>query len=85
MSFLIKVNNDVGVTAQLQVESPNAAAPLPVSSMDATVKEANILTPGEVASRFLEMQIYRNRPLLPNLSGLKLEYVVLQIYCKDEG
>jgi hypothetical protein len=85
VSFLVKVNNDAGVTAQLQVESPNAAAPLHVSSMDVTAKQGNILTPGEVASRFLEMQLYRNRPLLPNLSGLKLEYVVLQIYCKDAG
>ena len=31
------------------------------------------------------MQLYRNRPLLPNLSGLKLEYAVLQIYSKDAG
>ncbi len=31
------------------------------------------------------MDIYRNAPLLPNLSGLKLEYAVLQIYSKDAG
>jgi hypothetical protein len=79
------VNNDAGVTAQLEVESPNAAAPLHVSTFEPHVKEKNILTPGEVANRFLEMQLYRNRPLLPNLSGLKLEYAVLQIFSKDSG
>ncbi len=85
VSFLVKVNNDAAVTAQLQVASPNAAAPLHVSTFQARVKEKNILTPGQVANRFLEMQLYRNRPLLPNLSGLKLEYAVLQIYSKDAG
>ncbi|HKG68619.1 MAG TPA: CehA/McbA family metallohydrolase [Segetibacter sp.] len=85
VSFLVKVNNDAGVTAQLEVESPNAAAPLYVSTFEPHVKEKNILTPGEVANRFLEMQLYRQRPLLPNLSGLKLEYAVLQIFSKDSG
>jgi hypothetical protein len=84
-SFLVKVINDAGVTAQLEVESPNAAAPLYPSTFNHHVMPKNILTPGEVANRFLEMQIYRNRPLLSNLSGLKLEYAVLQIFCKDAG
>ncbi|MEJ7679493.1 MAG: CehA/McbA family metallohydrolase [Segetibacter sp.] len=85
VSFLVKVNNDAGVTAQLEAESPNAADPLHVSTFEPHVKEKNILTPGQVANRFLEIQLYRNRPLLPNLSGLKLEYAVLQIYSKDAG
>ncbi len=85
VSFLVKVNNDAGVTAQLQATSPNADAPLHVSTFEQHVKEKNILTPGQVANRFLEMQLYRNRPLLPNLSGLRLEYAVLQIYSKDAG
>ena len=85
VSFLVKVNNDAGVTAQLQVESPNAATPLYAPSFEPRVDEKKILSPGQVANRFLEMQIYRNRPMLPHLSGLKLEYAVLQIYSKDAG
>ena len=84
-TFLVKVNNDAGVTAQLQVESPNAATPLYPSSFAPRVAEKKKLSPGQVANRFLEIQLYRNRPLLPNLSGLKLEYAVLQIYSKDAG
>jgi hypothetical protein len=85
VSYLVKVNNDAGVTAQLEVQSPNAATPLYAPSYDPHVAEKKILTAGQVANRFLEMQFYRNRPMLPNLSGLKLEYAILQIYSKDAG
>jgi len=85
VSYLVKVNNEAGVTAQLEVQSPNAATPLYAPSFDHRVDEKKILTPGQVANRFLEMQLYRNRPMLPNLSGLKLEYAILQIYSKDAG
>jgi hypothetical protein len=85
VSYLVKVNNEAGVTAQLEVQSPNAATPLYAPSFDHRVDEKKRLTPGQVANRFLEMQLYRNRPMLPNLSGLKLEYAILQIYSKDAG
>jgi hypothetical protein len=85
VSFLVKVINEAGVTAPLHVESPNAAASLYPSTFNHRVLQKNILTPGQVGNRFLEMQMYRNRPLLPNLSGLKMEYAVLQVYCKDAG
>ena len=85
VSFLVKVNNEAGSTAQLQVQSANAATPLYAPSFDPEVSKKKVLTAGEVANRFLEIQIYRNRPLLPNLSGLKLEYAVVQIYSKASG
>ena len=84
-SFLVKVHNEAGVTAKLEVESPNAAPPFHISTFGPRAKEENALTAGQVANRFAEMVLYRNRPLLPALSGLKLEYVVLQIYSKDDG
>ena len=85
VSFLVKVNNEAGVTAQFEAESPNADVPLYAPSFDPQVAEKKKLTAGQVANRFLEMEIYRNRPMLPTLSGLKLEYVILQIYSKDAG
>jgi hypothetical protein len=84
-SFLVKVHNDAGTTAQLKVESPNTLPLLYLSSGKPRVDEKNVLSPGQVGNRYLEMDMYRNRPLLPNLSGLKLEYAVLQIYSKDAG
>lgn len=85
VSYLVKIKNEAGVTAKLEVESPNAAPPLYAPSFDHRVAEKKKLTAGQVANRFLEMQIYRNRPMLPSLSGLKLEYAILQIYSKDDG
>lgn len=85
VSFLVKVNNDAGVTAQLQVESPNAATPLFAPTFDPKVDQKKMLSAGQIANRFLEVALYRSRPLLPNLSGLKLEYVVLQVYSKVAG
>jgi len=84
-SFLIKVHNDAGVTAKLEVESSNAAPVLHISSGEPRLKNENSLTKGQVKNRFLEMSMYRNRPLQPELSGLRLEYAVLQIYSKDAG
>lgn len=85
ISFLVKVHNDANVTAQLEVESPNALAPMHAPSQHPRVKEEDIITQGQSNNRFLELLIYRNRPLLPNLSGLGLEYAVVQIYSKDAG
>jgi hypothetical protein len=84
-SFLIKVRNDAGVTATLNVESSNAYPVLHMSTGKPRLKEENILTRGQVANRFLEMSMYRNRPLQPELSGIRLEYAVLQVFSKDAG
>ena len=84
-SFLVKINNEAGVTAKLEVESPNAAKPYHGWSFDPRVKKENVVSPGQIANRFLDVQMYTNRPLQTHLSGLKLEYAVVQIYCKDAG
>jgi hypothetical protein len=84
-SFLIKVNNEAGITPQLKVHSPNAYPLLHVSSNSARTSQDKLISRGQVDNRFLEVVMYNNRPLQPNLSGLKLEYAVLQVYCKDAG
>lgn len=84
-SFLVKVYNDAHVTAQLEVESPNAGAPVHAPSFHPRVAKEDIITEGQVNNRFLELHVYRNRPLLPNLSGVGIEYAVIQIFSKDAG
>jgi hypothetical protein len=84
-SFLVKVHNEAGVTAQLNVESVHAEPVLHVSTFSHRAMEKNLLTPGQVANRFLEIKMYHNRPLLAHLSGLLLEYAVVQLYSKDAG
>ncbi len=84
-SFLVKVHNEAGVTAELKAESANAAPALHISTFQARAMQKNLLTEGQVANRFIEIQMYGSRPLSPNLSGLLLEYAVVQIYSKDAG
>ena len=84
-SFLVKIHNEASVTAKLEVESSNAAPLLHISSSEPRMKPEHALTQGQVENRFLEISIYRNRPMLENLSGLNLEYAILQIYSKDAG
>jgi hypothetical protein len=70
--FLIKVDNQAGTNAVLHVESPNA------ERLHGAEKEA-------VASRWLEVGMFGSQPLQPNLSGLELEYRVIQLYSRDAG
>jgi hypothetical protein len=84
-SFLVKIQNEANVTAELQVESPNAQFPFQRYEWNPNDQKEKAISDGQVANRFLELQLYKNRPLLPNLSGLLLEYAVVQVYSKDKG
>ena len=71
-TFLVKVVNQPGHTTRLLVESPNAR-PLPHSPAD------------QVPSRWMQLSSFEGRPLKANLSGLELEYRIIQIYSRDPG
>ncbi|HZT33905.1 MAG TPA: CehA/McbA family metallohydrolase [Bryobacteraceae bacterium] len=71
-SFLVKVQNQAGITPVLAVESPNAGR-LAGSSE------------GLVPRRFLDVQMYDKQPLRPRLSGLEVEYRILQLFSRDAG
>ncbi|MEM7559459.1 MAG: hypothetical protein AAF394_10065, partial [Planctomycetota bacterium] len=71
-TFLIKVINRPGRTGRLFVESPNAR-PLPYSP------------PDQVESRWMQISSYEGQPMRANLSGLALEYRIVQIYSRDAG
>jgi hypothetical protein len=84
-SFLVKIHNEAHSTARLQVESPNANYPMQRYEWYPKDRVEQQISPAQVANRFLEVQLYQNRPLLTTLSGLLLEYAVVQIYSKDAG
>lgn len=84
-TFLIKVHNEAGTRAPLEWESPNAEPVLHKSTGAPRPREENRLTPGQVANRFLELSFYEKRPLTTDLSGIPVEYKVLQIYTDDVG
>lgn len=81
--FLVKVQNDAGVTAELKVESPNAA-PLHKRSTGSPDPEPTI-PPSEVTQRWMDVGTFVDRPLNRPLSGLTLEYRILQLYSRDSG
>jgi hypothetical protein len=81
--FLVKVINKAGVTAKLEAESPNAL-PVFVRS-DGSSEPAKKLSPADVRDRWMDGELYDKDPMSPQLSGLPLEYRILQIYSRDQG
>jgi hypothetical protein len=71
-SFLVKVHNQAGLTAAVGVDSPNAG---PMQNQNANVGNR----------RWMEIQSYTRQPLKVHLSGLAVEYRVIQIYAREAG
>ncbi len=87
-TFLVKVHNEAGVTAPLAPESPNL---LPVyqrgtkNAREKPMTDEKLVQPGDVSNRFLDAQMFDKQPLKPGLSGLELEYRIIQLYSRDVG
>jgi hypothetical protein len=79
--FLVKVINEAGTTAPLEVQSPQAA-PMQRKSNGFYRPESKI-SQKDAADRWLDVDLYRKPPLQPELSGLEVEYRVLQVHCAD--
>src|SRR5262245_1673950 len=70
--FLVKVHNQAGTTALLRGNS--AQARRLAGSM-----------PDEVRNLWLDLQMFDGQPLIRTLSGLALEYRIVQLYSRDAG
>jgi hypothetical protein len=81
--FLVKVLNKAGVTARLQAESPNAL-PVFVQS-DNSAEPPKKVSPANVRDRWVSFELYDRDPMSERLSGLPLEYRVVQVYSRDPG
>jgi len=81
--FLVKVQNEAGVTAELETESPNAAPIYKRSTNSAEPKKS--IRPAEIVQRWMDVAMFRDRPLKRELSGLGVEYRIIQIYSRDAG
>ena len=71
-NHLVKVRNEAGVTAPLQANSPNA------SPHAGSTKE-------QISDRWLGLSVFNSQPLTKSLSGLELEYRIIQLYSRDAG
>ena len=71
-TFLVKVHNQAGLTAAVGVDSPNAG---PMQNQSASTG----------ARRWMEIQSYTRQPIKVHLSGLEVEYRLVQIYAREPG
>ncbi len=71
-TFLLKVHNEAGITAVLNAASPNAG-PIPNQP------------PGTNVRRWMDLQMVNRQPMRERLSGLEVEYKILQLYSRDAG
>lgn len=71
-TFLVKVHNESGTTAELKATSPQA-------------ERLHNAPAAQVADRWLGMEMYTGQPLKKELGGLPLEYRVVQLYSRDVG
>jgi hypothetical protein len=81
--FLVKVLNEANVTAPLRVESPNSGNVYIRSN--GSPEPAHQLTAREVRDRWAAISIYDKRPMAPRLSGLAIEYVILEVFSRESG
>jgi hypothetical protein len=81
--FLVKVINEANVTAPLTVQSPNSGR-VYVPSRNSP-EPPMVLSDKDVGDRWAELSIYTDSPMRPRLSGLGVEYAILQVYSRDTG
>ena len=81
--FLVKVINKAGVTARLVAES-SSALPVFVQS-DLSSEPPKKISAADTRDRWMDLELYDKDPMSPRLSGMPLEYRILQIYSRDPG
>ena len=84
--FLVKILNDGQVTAPLTVESPNSGRVFISAFAGGNSPEPKrVLTEEHVRDRWADISLYAQAPMRPRLSGLPVEYAILQVYSRDAG
>jgi hypothetical protein len=81
--FLVKVHNQTArQDLELRADSPNAA---PLTHRSTGKPDPKVEPVASVPQRFLDLMMYSGQPLVKQLSGLEVEYRILQVYCRDAG
>lgn len=84
--YLVRVENEAGVTARLAVGSPQAKEAY-VKGSPPVAPHAKPRDPGEpaISTRWLDLQMFEQPPMQATLTGLGLEYRIVQLYSRDAG
>lgn len=75
--FLVKVHNESGTTAELKAVSPNAG--------ELFRREGDKRPLGAREDSWLDVQMFNGQPMNRTLSGLELEYRIIQLFSRDAG
>jgi hypothetical protein len=81
--FLVKIVNNGHVRAPLVVQSPNSGDVYVRSNGNPAPPIQ--LSPQESKDRWANISLYQRPPMLSRLSGLALEYAILEVYSRDAG
>jgi hypothetical protein len=86
-TFLVKIHNEAGVTAELKAESVNALKVYArgKGGFSTSPNPEQTIKPSDVRDRWLDLSLYTKPPMKPQLSGLNLEYKIIQLYSRDAG
>lgn len=82
-AFLVEVRNDAGIHSLLRVSSPNALR-MQVPSSGSPEPKSQIQA-GQLRDRWLDIDFFDRPPLSSSLSGLRLEFRVIELYSRDAG
>ena len=81
--FLVKVVNEAGITPPLRVASPQSR---PVSLPSRGSPEPpQTISPRDIKERWAAVSLFDKQPMTERLSGLPLEYRIIEIYSRDAG
>ena len=87
--FLVKIQNESGTTAALVAVSPNAISVFDSgsanTSSDRALRKRGQTVTRKAADLWLDLQMFDKQPLRPTLSGLAVEYRIVQLYSRDAG
>jgi hypothetical protein len=81
--FLVKVLNEGQVTAPLRVQSPNSGNVFVTSN--GSPEPPKLLDAQAVRERWASISVYDRHPMSRRLSGLPVEYVILEVFSRDGG
>jgi hypothetical protein len=88
-TFLVKVHNEAGTTAELRVVSPHAQSvhdsPWQQSPSDRYFRRRGQAAALPETELWLDLELFNKQPLRRELSGLALEYRLLSLYSRDAG
>src|SRR6185369_7446615 len=87
-TFLIKAENQAGITAILEVLSEQAKRNYDggekiygLGNLDRSVP----VTKKDITDRWLDLSLYTKAPMKEQLSGLSVDYFIIQLYSRDAG